>query len=189
MSLERKQPGEIKLMRKGWGHIIHVSDFVEEKFGRLVICDHDGSILRDAQCITYLGANGDPWWDHSQLLTQMDNVIVIFKELHPRCAALFIFDQSSVHASLGPDAQSASTMNKTNGGSQRRQKDTIILINNPHPAYRGKPQKMTTESSAAKGLKQTLEEQGFILRNMPTCCSSVCPSDNYDCCMVRLLSN
>jgi hypothetical protein len=61
MHLERKQPGEIKLMKKGWGCIIHVSDFVEEEFGRLVICDRDGSILQDAQCITYLGANGDPW--------------------------------------------------------------------------------------------------------------------------------
>jgi hypothetical protein len=49
-------------------------------------------------------------------------------------------------------------MNKTNGGSQRKQKDIIIPMNNPHPAYCSRPQKMTTETSAAKGLKQTLEE-------------------------------
>jgi hypothetical protein len=109
--------------------------------------------------------------------------------LHPGCAALFIFDQSSAHASLGSDALCAFGMNKTNGGNQRKQKDTVIPMNNPHPAYWGKPQKMTTESGEAKGLKQTLTEQGFILERMPARCSPVCPIDNQDCCMARLLSN
>jgi len=187
--LERAQHGEIKLMRKGRGRIIHVSDFVEEEFGRLVIRDRDGVILKDARCITYPGASGDPWWDHVQLLAQMDNALSIFEELHPGCAALFIFDQSSAHASLGPDALRASGMNKTNGGSQRKQKDTIIPMNNPHPAYRGKLQKMKTDSGEAKGLKQTLEERGFILGNMRMRCSPVCSTDNHNCCMTRLLSN
>jgi hypothetical protein len=35
-------------MKKGWGCIIHVSDFVEEEFGQLVVCDQDGGRLRDA---------------------------------------------------------------------------------------------------------------------------------------------
>ena len=154
--LERAQCREIKLMRKGQGHIIHVSNFVEEEFRRLVICDHDGVILKDAWYITYSGASGDPWWGHIQLLAQMDNTLSIFKELHPGCAALFIFDQSSAHASLGPDALYTSGMNKTNGGNQRKQMDTIILINNPHPAYCGMLQKMKTDSGEAKGLKQTV---------------------------------
>jgi hypothetical protein len=119
----------------------------------------------------------------------MDNAITIFEELHPGCAALFIFDQSSAHASLGEDALRASTMNKKNGGSQRRQKDTVIPMNNPHPAYRGQPQKMTTDSGEAKGLKDTLAGRGFVLGNMRTRCSPVCAINNYDCCMVRLLSN
>jgi hypothetical protein len=175
-------------MRKGRGRIIHVSDFIEEEFGRLVIRDQDGLILRDARCITYPGASGDPWWDHNQLLVQMDKALSIFEELHPGCVALFIFDQSSAHASLGEDALRAFGMNKTNGGNQRKQKDTVIPMNNPYPEYRGKPQKMTTETGEAKGLKQTLEERGFILGNMRARCSPVCPIDNYDCCMARLLS-
>ena len=93
----------------------------------------------------------------------MDKAISIFEELHPGCAVLFIFDQSSAHASLGPDTLRAFGMNKTNGGKQRKQKDTTIPMNNPYSAYRGKHQKMTTESGKAKGLKQTLEERGFIL--------------------------
>jgi hypothetical protein len=48
-------------MRKGWGCIIHISDFVEEEFERLVVHNREGAILRDARCITYPGAGGDPW--------------------------------------------------------------------------------------------------------------------------------
>jgi len=133
MHRERSRPQEIKLMRKGQGRIIHVSDFVEEEFGRLVVHDRDGEIVKDARSITYPGANGDPWWDHVQLLVQVDKAISIFEELHPGCVGLFIFDQSSAHASLGSDALRAFEMNKTNGGKQRKQKDTFIPMNNPHP--------------------------------------------------------
>jgi len=184
---ERSQPQEIKLMRKGHGHIIHVSDFVEEEFRHLVVHDQEGAIVKDAWCITYLGANEDPWWEHDQLLAQVDKAISIFKKLHPGYVALFIFDQSSAHASLGSDALCAFEMNKSNGGKQRKQKDTIIPMNNPHSNYCGKPQKMTTETGEAKGLKQTLEERGFNLKGMPACCSPVCPVENYDCCMAQLL--
>jgi len=97
--LERSQDQEIKLMRKGRGRIIYISDFVEEEFGQLVVRNEGGEILRDARCITYPGASGDPWWDHTQLLAQMDKAISIFEELHPGCATLFIFDQSSAHVS------------------------------------------------------------------------------------------
>jgi hypothetical protein len=53
-----------------------------------------------------------------QLLAQIDRAIEIFEEAHPECEALFIFDQSSAHASLGPDALRAFDMNKMNGGKQ-----------------------------------------------------------------------
>ena len=171
-------------MRKGRGRIIHVSDFVEEENGRLIVYDEGGNVVKDAWCMTYPGAGADPWWDHAQLLVQVDKAILIFEEAHPDCTALFIFDQSSAHASLGPDALRAFDMNKGNGKKQRKQKDTIIPMNNPHPEFRGKPQKMTTESGEAKGLQQTLEERGFNLRhNMKAKCSPVCPFENTDCCM------
>ncbi|KZT63884.1 hypothetical protein DAEQUDRAFT_747689 [Daedalea quercina L-15889] len=159
--------GEQKLMKKGRGRIIHVSNFVEEENGRLITHDEAGQIVKDARRIIYPGTNGDPWWEHTQLLAQVDDAIDIFEEVlncyrfssHPNCTALFIFDQSSAHASLGPDALRAFDMNKSNGGKQRKQKDTIIPMNNPVAEPRGKVQKMTTENGEAKGLKQTLEEQ------------------------------
>jgi len=175
-------------MKKGRGRIIHVSDFVEEENGRLIICNQDGDITKDAHCIIYPGSGGDPWWEHTQLLKQVDKAITIFEEAHPDCVGLFIFDQSSAHTSLGPDALRAFDMNKSNRGRQRKQKDTIIPMNNPQVECCGKLQKMTTESGEPKGLQQTLEERGFNVQQLVAKCSPICPFENNNCCMARLLS-
>ena len=93
-----------------------MSDFIEEENGWLLIKDQDGMmIIKDARCITYPGTNGDSWWDLAQLLKQINKAISIFEEVHPGCCALFIFDQSSAHTSLGPEALCAFDMNKSNG--------------------------------------------------------------------------
>jgi len=186
--VERAQPDEQILQKKGRGRIIHVSDFVEEENGRLIIRDEEGVIVKDAQMIIYPGTGGDPWWDHTQLLVQVDKAIAIFDKAHPGCKGVFIFNQSSAHGSLGPDALRAFDMNKSNGGKQRKQKDTVIPMNNPHEGLRGKPQKMTTDTGEAKGLKQVLEERGFNVAGMSAKCSPVCAFENNDCCMARLLS-
>jgi hypothetical protein len=75
-----------------------------------------------------------------------------------------------------------------NGSAQRKQKNTVILINNPHPEFHGKAQKMTTEAGMAKGLKQTLEERSFNIEGMHAKCNPVCPLKNTECCMAQLLS-
>jgi hypothetical protein len=157
----RAKHGQQKLLKKGRGRLIHVSDFVEEENGCLIIHNEEGDMVKDARCIIYPGMGADTWWDHTQLLVQVDKAIEIFDEAHPDCVALFVFDQSSAHALLGHDVLRAFEMNKSNGGSQRQQKDTIIPMNNLCPEFRSKAQKMTTENGEAKGLQQTLEECGF----------------------------
>ena len=144
--------------------------------------------MRDARRIIFPGSNGDDWWDHKQLLAQMDDAISIFEEAHPSCIALFIFDQSSAHASLGADALRAFDMNKGNGGSQRIRKDTIFPDNCPNRSVRGQIQRMTMDGGVAKGLQQTLEERGFNVKGMRAKCSPICPIENDQCCMARLLS-
>ena len=124
--VERAQQGEQILQKKGHGRIIHISDFVKEENRHLIICNEEGNIIKDAQMIIYLGVSGDPWWDHMQLLVQVDKVIAIFDEVHPGCEGLFIFNQSLAHASLRPDALHMFNMNKSNGGKQRKQKDTVV---------------------------------------------------------------
>ena len=171
-------------MKKGRGRLIHVSDFVEEENSRLIIHNEDGVVVKDARCIMYPRSGGNTWWDHAQLLAQVDQAILIFKEAHLKCVGLFLFDHSSAHASLGPNMLCAFDMNKSNGGSQRKQKDTIIPMNNPCVKHHRKAQKMRTEAGEAKGLQQTLEECGFKnVCRMCAKCSPVCPLENNDCCM------
>ena len=119
----RLTPDETVLQKKGCGHLIHVSDFINEETGRLFIPNANGSSSipkeNDARKIIYPGSAGDPRWDTAQLLEQMQTrAIPIFEKAYPNTQALFIFDQSSTHASLGPDALHAIDMNKSNGGKQ-----------------------------------------------------------------------
>ncbi|KIK74564.1 hypothetical protein PAXRUDRAFT_115686, partial [Paxillus rubicundulus Ve08.2h10] len=102
--------------------------------------------------------------------------------------ALFIFDNSSAHASLPLDALKAFEMNKSDGGKQWRQRDTIIPQSNPDETKQGLAQKMTTASGVPKGLKSVLEEQGFDITGLKMKCSPVCPFESMGCCMVQLLS-
>ena len=186
--LDRLHTREQKLMKKGRGWIIHVSDFIEKENSWLIIKDQDGTIRKDVWCITYPGANSDSWWDLAQLLKQVNNVILIFEEAHPGCHALFLFNQSSAHTSLGPEALCAFNMNKSNDGKQQKWKDTIILMSNPDPHYWGLPQKMTLETGEPKGLQQTPEECGFNVTGLRAKCSPICPMQNECCCMACLLS-
>ena len=186
--LLRLKAGEQPLRKKGRGRLIHVSDFINEETGRLVLLDENGRITRDARKVIFPGSNGDPWWDTDQLMVQIKSAIEIFEEAHPGCQALFIFDQSSAHASLPPDALRAFTMNKSNGGAQQKQKNTVIPLSNPDPRFCGIRQEMITPDGEAKGLKDCLEERGFDVSHMKAKCSPVCPFESQNCCMARLLS-
>jgi len=127
------------LQKKGKGCIIHVSGFINAEDGRLALHNEQGEIVEEAREIIYPGANGDTWWDTEQLLKQVKRAVRIFEAVHPDSIALFIFDQSSAHASLPPDALKAFKMNKSNGGKQRKQRDTIIPQTNLAVEHRGKP--------------------------------------------------
>jgi hypothetical protein len=182
------QKGEQPLRKKGRGRLIHVSAFINPETGRLVLLDEEGDIVRDSTKIIYPGSGGDPWWDCAQLLKQMEDAIHIFEAANPGKQGLFIFDQSSAHASLPPDALKAFEMNKSDGGKQRHQRDTIIPDTNPVEEHRGKPQKMTLPDGKPKGLQRVLEERGFDVRKLRAKCSPVCPIESQRCCLARLLS-
>jgi hypothetical protein len=175
--------------KKSRGHIIHPSEFIKPENGRLVVLGKDGEVIKEAWQIIYPGSNRDAWWDCEQLIEQVKKkAILVFEEAHLGCQALFIFDQLSAHAALPPDALKAFEMNKSNGGVQRHQKDTIIPNSNPFPEYHGRVQKLTTENGEQKGLQQTLEERSFDVKKLHMKCSLVCPFENNNCCMACLLS-
>ncbi len=117
----------------------------------------------------------------------METAIEVFELQFPGKQGLFIFDNSSAHGCLPPDALRAFEMNKSNGGKQCVQKDTIIPITNPDPTKQGKVQLMTVDGKP-KGLEAVLKEHGFELKGLRAKCSPVCPIKNTGCCMAHLLS-
>ncbi|KAF8579342.1 hypothetical protein K439DRAFT_1654601 [Ramaria rubella] len=166
------QKGEQILQKKGWGHLIHISDFIEEVNGHLVSLNNDGTVEKSARKVIFPGENGDPYWDCAQLIEQVKlAAIPTFEAAHLGCQALFIFDQPSTHAALPPDTLKAFEMNKSNGGKQRQQKDTIIPDSNHTPEYCGILQIMTTDSGQQKGLEQTLKEHSFNVSGLKAKCS------------------
>ena len=44
------------------------------------------------------------------------------------------------------------------------------------------------ENGEQKGLQQTLEEHGFDVWHLRAKCAPVCPLEDNDCCMARILS-
>lgn len=180
--------GQTILQKKGRGRLIHVSEFINPITGHLVVEDTNGNIINEAQKIIYPGSKGDAWWESEQLIAQIKHAIHVFERAHPNCIALFIFDQSSAHASLGPDVLKASEMNKSDGRKQRTQHDTVIPESNRVAEHQGKIQKMTLLDGSPKGLERVLTEHGFDVSDMRAKCSPVCPFKNTDCCMACLLS-
>jgi hypothetical protein len=181
-------PNQTILQKKGRGRLIHVSEFINPITGCLVLHDAQGNIVDEARKIIHPGSNGDTWWDTEQLLVQVKHAIEVLKKAHPNCVALFISDQSSAHASLGPNALKAFEMNKSDGGKQRIQHDTVIPESNTVAEHQGKAQKMTLPDGRPKGLERVLTERGLDVCNMRAKCAPVCPFENTNCCMARLLS-
>jgi len=144
------------LRKKGHGRLIHVSNFINP--GRLVLRDGSGNIVQDAQKIIYPGVDGDPLWDTQQLLTQINDTIIIFETAFQDKKGLFIFDNSSAHGSLPADALKTFEMNKSDGGKQWHQQDTIIPESNPVAEHHGKTQKMTLPDGSLKGMWHVLQE-------------------------------
>jgi hypothetical protein len=72
---------------------------------------------KDAREIIYPGGPQKTlYWDTKQLLNQVDRAIDIFEEKHPNKTAVFVFDQSSAHASKGDGALNAFAINIKEGG-------------------------------------------------------------------------
>ena len=109
-----------KMPSKNKGGLIHVSDFISLE-GRLAIGQ------KDAREIIYPGGQ-TPYWDTKQLIAQVERAIDIFEEKHPNKVAVFVFDQSSAHASKGDGALNAFAMNLGEGGAPLPQKVSYTFL-------------------------------------------------------------
>lgn len=57
----RLKEGNQKLMKKRWGQLIYISDFIKEENGHLIIYNKEGDIMKDVQHIIYSRVGGNKW--------------------------------------------------------------------------------------------------------------------------------
>jgi len=69
--ITRLKDGQQILQKNGHSHLIHVSDWVEEVNGWLVVRNSEGIVIKEAQKIIYPGSNGDLYCDCKQLIEQV----------------------------------------------------------------------------------------------------------------------
>jgi len=96
-----------QLRKKGVGRGIHRSDFIGPT----------GGWCKEAGVQIKYGKNYDGYWTGDDVCTQLaEKAIPALEKQHPNCQLLFIFDNSSGHASFASDALVASRMNLGPGG-------------------------------------------------------------------------
>lgn len=171
-------PGTSELRSKDRGRLIHISDFICETTGRLVITEDRAQIqnpvpsVTDAAVVIYPGTKGDPWWDMNQLINQVKTqALPIFEAMHPSCQGVFIFDCSSAHEAYGPSALRVQNMNMSPGGKRGHLRSTAIPSDDPNipSELRGLPQAMIFSDDhpdiklrgQPKGIKVVLQERGL----------------------------
>jgi hypothetical protein len=130
-------PGTSEIRSKSVGWLIHISDFIFESTGCLVVSLEDQKAhnlsVNDAATVIYPGSQGDPWWDMNQLCKQVaEKAIPIFEATNPGCQGVFVFDCSSAHAAYAQNALCAHNMNLKPGGKQACLCDTVIPVDDPH---------------------------------------------------------
>ena len=137
---EDQQP----LKRKGNGRGVHISDWICEPIGRLVLSPEQVATqillpkdeqLRvfDACKITFPGKGHDTWWDLDQLREQTKDAVDIFKYMTPNTVGIWIFDCSSAHEGYAANTLNVNNMNIHPGGKQKHLHNTMIPLNNPPP--------------------------------------------------------
>ncbi|KAJ7444970.1 hypothetical protein B0H11DRAFT_2203490 [Mycena galericulata] len=107
---------------------------------RLAITDSTTVIYPDNK------ASGDDYWNMQQMIEQLIIAILIARRMFPKAIIHWIFDNSSAHGSLAPDALTVTKMNVNPGGKVPEMRDTVIPDSNPH-GHGGEVQKMTFDKN------------------------------------------
>lgn len=211
--------GDQELRKKSQGRSLHVSDFISEACGFLdlkkILSQSELERLRaegalpaslKSRVIIRPGKNADGWWDHDQLLQQVEHFIALFEIAFPGDVAAIIFDCSANHEAFAKDALVVNRMNVHPGGKQPLMRDTTFV---PF-AQRGLPedqqerivQRMSFDQShelfpsMPKGMRTVAIERGLItaeeriLGKCNACKDSASTSETptVKCCLHRLLS-
>ena len=121
-------------------------------------------------------------------MEQMEHAVDIFEHTHPGKVAIWLFDCSSAHEGLAPDALNINNMNVNPGGKQCHLRSTVIPSSNPPPKpgridTRGKLQDMVFAPDhpdpnlrgKAKGTKAVLQERESMWDELVSRCNGKVP--------------
>ena len=153
-------PKHPPLRKKGKGKCIMISEFLCECHGRLSWTTELGEVEYATTIITP-GKNDDGWWKAENLVHQFKTkAIPMFDRLHPNCAAVFLFDNSTNHGAFADDALNVNNMNLNSGGKQPILRDGWFLQGDGARVV----QKMVfpighPKAGVPKGIKQVLQER------------------------------
>ena len=154
--------GEHVLCPKSKGSGIMVSDFVDEKTGYLALSDEEfetastfnHALWKEARCLLEYGESREGYWTSEKFMIQIEHSCEMAEVKYAHddgWKIVWVFDQSSCHKAMSPDALHASKMNVNPGGKQPAMHDTV---------WAGEPQKMCFNLGILKGMKQVLKERG-----------------------------
>jgi hypothetical protein len=212
--------GDQELRQKGMGRSLHVSDFILEDCGfldlekvlsseRIDRLRNDGSwpVNPKSRVIIRPGKNADGWWDHEQLLVQIDHFLNLFEIAYPGDIACLVFDCSANHEAFAKDALIVSRMNVNPGGKQSLMRDTTFVdASQRHLPVEEQiqvhqtmvfPSNHPNFPSMAKGMVVVLQERGLLPatgdQRIKQCteCKKPVPDSNRSlrCCLHRMLSS
>ena len=141
MWMQKKQQ---PLKKKGNGRGIHICGWISKETRHLRLSDEQIAVqatlpedecllVTDSRVIIYPRKGFDDWWDLKQLMDAMVHAITISEYTHPGKVGVFLFNCSSAHEELAPDALNVNSMNVNPGRKQKHLQSTTIPFNNPPP--------------------------------------------------------
>ncbi|PVF96678.1 hypothetical protein CPB86DRAFT_827048 [Serendipita vermifera] len=154
--------------------------------GRLVLSDaqyeeqsalpEEGRLPRSSSKLIFPSdqPGGDSYWNSEKMAEQVQETIKLGEYLLPGKTLVFVFDNSSAHGQMAPDALNVKRMTLLPGGKNvPKMRDTIIPLDNPH-RLGGQIQTMQLPDhlhvfdlykqfeGRSKGIVAILEERGLV---------------------------
>lgn len=154
------QDGQGDLRPKGQGNSLHISGFCCQCHG---FAEHNG---QKTYKIIQPGKNKDGYWTNADLVVQFNEVVPVFKALHPNCELLFIFDNSSNHHAKAPDGLDVSYLNLSDGGASNKHKlrETVMPDGTPQQMQLPNETRKVLEQFFRSGVAGLKDSGSFVLR-------------------------
>ncbi|CAG8492388.1 359_t:CDS:2, partial [Cetraspora pellucida] len=186
--------GEQPLRKKGQGWSVHISEFLTDIGGRLALRKENkiafSNLPLEVYVVTYLGKDGDRWWNSDDLVDQVINcAIPIFEARFLGAKALFAFDNATGHCAYAKDALLAKNMNLFFGGKQPKMRNTMYGDNIPQDICFPEDYEDSDLCGKLKGLRQVLSERELWCDEMKLKCKGGCEQELTDCCTRTTMAN